>query len=75
MSALRGDTVEMHDMPLAGLALSPRTLNALWRDHITEVAQVLTMSDEELTGIRNFGEKCLIELDRRLAENNLKRGQ
>ena len=67
--------MEMHNTPLANLALSPRTLNALWRGNITKVAQVLTMSDEELTGIRNFGEKCLIELDQRLAENNLKRGQ
>ena len=67
--------MEMHNTPLANLALSPRTFNALWRGNITEVAQVSTMSDEELTGIRNFGEKCLIELDRRLAENNLKRGQ
>ena len=75
MSALRGDTVEMHDTPLAGLALSPRTLNALWRGHITEVGQVLVLSDEELLGIRNFNEKCLTELDGRLAERNLKRGQ
>jgi len=67
--------VEMHNILLANLVLSPRTLNALWRGNITNVAQVLTMPDEELTGIRNFGEKCLIELDRRLAENNLKRGQ
>ena len=66
--------MEMHNTPLANLALSPRTLNALWRGNITEVAQGLTMSDEELTGIRNFGDKCLIELDRKLAENNLKRG-
>ena len=65
----------MHNILLANLALSPRTLNALWRGNITEVAEVLTMSDKELTGIRNLGEKCLIELNRWLSENNLNRGQ
>ena len=67
--------MEMHNILLANLALSPRTLNALWRGNITEVAEVLTMSDKELTGIRNLGEKCLIELNRWLSENNLNRGQ
>ena len=75
MSALRGDTVELHDSPLAGLALSQPTLNALSRGHITEVGQVLVLSDEDLLEIRNFNEKCLTELDGRLAERNLKRGQ
>lgn len=70
---LRGDTVENHNIPLANLALSPRTLNALWRGNVTQVVQVLELSDEELLAIRNFSEKCLIELDRKLAERNLKR--
>jgi len=55
--ALRGATVEMHNIPLANLALSPRTFNALWRGNITEVAQVLTMSDKELTGDTQFWRK------------------
>ena len=55
--------------------LSPRTLNALLRTHISVVGQVLVMSDEELIRIRNFGERCLIELDQKLAEMNLERGQ
>jgi DNA-directed RNA polymerase subunit alpha len=65
----------IHDTPLAKLPLSPRTLNALLRAHITQVGQVLGMSDEELIRIRNFGERCLIELDQKLAEIDLKRGQ
>lgn len=47
----------MHNILLANLALSPRTLNALWRGNITEVAQVLTMSDKELTGDTQFWRK------------------
>ena len=73
LSAPRDDTVEVNSTPLANLALSPRTHNALWRGNVTQVSQVLALSDEELLGIRNFNEKCLIELDQRLAERNLKR--
>ncbi len=65
----------IHSTPLAKLPLSPRTLDALLRAHITQVGQVLGMSDEELIRIRNFGERCLIELDQKLAEMNLERGQ
>ncbi len=65
----------IHSTPLTTLALSPRTLNALVRAHISVVGQVLVMSDEELIRIRNFGERCLIELDQKLAEMNLEREQ
>ncbi len=67
--------MEIHSTPLARLGLSPRTLNALLRAHISLVGQVLVMSDEELIRIRNFGERCLIELDQKLAEMNLEREQ
>ncbi len=61
--------------PLANLMLSPRTLNALLRGHISLVGEVLVMSDDELIRIRNFGDHCLAELDQKLAEINLERGQ
>ena len=64
----------IHSTPLTTLWLSPRTLNALLRAHITSVGEVLVMSDEELIRIRNFGDRCLAELDRKLAEMNLERG-
>ena len=67
--------MEIHSTPVAKLALSPRTLNALARGHITRVGQVLVLSDEELLGIRNFNERCIEELDAKLAEMNLKREQ
>ena len=65
----------IHSTPLTTLALSPRCLNALLRAHITNVGEVLVMSDEQLIRIRNFGDKCLGELDQKLAEMNLHRRQ
>ncbi len=67
--------MEIYSTPLTRLGLSPRTLNALARSHITRVSQVLVLSDEELLGIRNFNEKCIVELDQKLAEMNLEREQ
>ncbi len=67
--------MEIHSTPLANLMLSPRCLNALLRAHITNVGQLLGMSDEDLIRIRNFGDKCLAELDQKLAEMNLEREQ
>ncbi len=65
----------IHSTALTTLALSPRTLNALLRAHITNVGQLLGMSDEELIRIWNFGDKCLAGLDQKLAEMNLEREQ
>ncbi len=65
----------IHSTPLTTLALSPRCLNALLRAHITNVGQFVGMSDEELIRMRNFGDKCLAELDQKLAEMNLEREQ
>jgi len=67
--------VEIYSTPLARLGLSPRTLNALARGRITRVSQVLRLSDEELLGIRNISERCIEEVDAKLGEMNLKRGQ
>jgi DNA-directed RNA polymerase subunit alpha len=58
---------EIYQTPIERLELSPRTLNCLRRAHITKVGEVLEMSDEELTKIRNFGEKSLVELKEKLA--------
>ena len=67
--------MEIYSNPLARLGLSPRTLNALAGARLTRVSQVLRRSDEELIMIRNISERCIEELDAKLAEMNLKRGQ
>lgn len=62
---------EVYQTPIERLELSPRTLNCLKRAHITRIGEVLEMSDDDLLKIRNFGEKSLSELRRKLAERSL----
>ena len=50
-----------------------RTLNALKRANINSVAQVLATSDEELMGLRNFGQKSLDELKAALSAHGIMR--
>jgi DNA-directed RNA polymerase subunit alpha len=65
---------DLYHAPLERLSfLSPRTLNCLKRANINRVGEVLGMSDQQLLVIRNFNDKCLDELDRKLAEFGLTR--
>ena len=63
------------NMTLDDLKLSVRTLNALKRANISSVAQVLSTSDQELMGLRNFGLKSLDELKAALEANGITRGE
>jgi DNA-directed RNA polymerase subunit alpha len=64
--------VKIYDTPIEDLDLSVRAYNCLKRSNITKVGQVLSMNEEDLLGVRNFGEKSLQELrDRLLARNFL----
>jgi DNA-directed RNA polymerase subunit alpha len=47
-----------------------RAYNCLKRSNITKVGQVLSMNEEDLLGVRNFGEKSLQELRERLLARN-----
>jgi hypothetical protein len=58
-------------MPIEVLDLSSRTYNCLKRSQITTVGQILTMSEDELLGLRNFGQKSLLELYEKLAEHGI----
>ena len=62
---------DIYQTPIIRLGLSPRTHNCLISVHVTKVGEVLKMSDEDLLKIRNFGEKPLEELRRKLAEMGL----
>lgn len=53
---------EETDRPLEVLNLSMRTANALKRANINTISQVLALSDNDLLGLRNFGQKSLDEL-------------
>lgn len=52
----------VYDTPIEELDLSVRAFNCLKRSGITRVGQVLTMSQDDLLAVRNFGEKSLNEL-------------
>ncbi|MBM2809362.1 MAG: DNA-directed polymerase subunit alpha [Chloroflexi bacterium] len=58
-------------MPIEVLDLSSRTYNCLKRSQITTVGQLLQMSEDELLGLRNFGQKSLQELHEKLAERGI----
>jgi DNA-directed RNA polymerase subunit alpha len=57
------------DKPLEVLDLSMRTANALKRANLNTISQVLAMSDNDLLGLRNFGQKSLDELRQALADH------
>jgi len=57
---------EIYDLPIEELQLSVRAYNALKRNNITKVGQILDKNEDELLHIRNFGEKSLSELKERL---------
>lgn len=61
----------LQDMPIEVLDLSSRTYNCLKRSQITTVGQVLQMTEDELLGLRNFGQKSLVELQEKLAEHQM----
>src|SRR3989442_9081596 len=61
---------KIYDTPIEDLDLSVRAYNCLKRSNITKVGQVLSMNEEDLLGVRNFGEKSLIELRERLVARN-----
>jgi DNA-directed RNA polymerase subunit alpha len=61
----------IYDMPIEELDLTVRAYNCLKRSGITKVGQILTMSEEDLLAVRNFGEKSLNELKDSLKERGL----
>src|SRR5258708_682306 len=61
---------KIYDTPIEELDLSVRAYNCLKRSNITKVGQVLSMNEEDFLGVRNFGEKRLMELRERLLLRN-----
>ena len=62
---------KLADTPIEVLDLSSRTYNCLKRSQITTVGQLLQMSEDELLGLRNFGQKSLVELHEKLASRGI----
>src|SRR5207248_5786145 len=56
----------MLDMPIEELDLPMRAYNSLKRNNIVKVGQLLSLQDEDLLRMRNFGRKSLDEMKERL---------
>ncbi len=65
---------ELARVPIDSLDLSSRTFNALKRAYIDTVGQVMTMGDNELLALRNFGQKALDELHEKLQAKGFEGG-
>ncbi|HKV59882.1 MAG TPA: DNA-directed RNA polymerase subunit alpha [Ktedonobacteraceae bacterium] len=61
---------KIYETPIEELDLSVRAYNCLKRSNITKVGQVLSMNEDDLLGVRNFGEKSLQELREKLLQRN-----
>jgi DNA-directed RNA polymerase subunit alpha len=61
----------LFDVPIDELNLSMRTYNCLKRSGVTKVGQVLRMDRKDLLGLRNFGQKSLVELYEALSTRDL----
>lgn len=57
---------EQYDVPLEQVGLSARTFNSLRRSGITKVGELLEKTDDDLLGLRSFGQKSLDEVKERL---------
>jgi len=63
---------EQYEMPLEQLGLSARTFNSLRRSGITKVGELLEKSNDDLLGLRSFGQKSLDEVKERLEALDIK---
>ena len=63
-----GLSPERYNTSIEDLTLSVRAYNCLKRSGLMTVGQVLEKSDEQLLGLRNFGDKSFFELMDRLRE-------
>ncbi len=62
---------DIYNMPIEQLDLSVRALNCLKRSDIDTVGELVTMSGEEVSSIRNFGIKSRNEVEDKLKELDL----
>jgi len=56
------------DVPIEDLDLSVRALNCLKANEITKVGQLVSLREEELLALRNFGRKSLDEIKEKLVQ-------
>lgn len=62
------------DLPISHLELSVRASNCLESENLSTVRDIVTRGEEEMLGIRNFGQTSLVELKEKLSKLNLSLG-
>ena len=71
-SIAHDEVAEEYSTAIDELELSVRTHNALKRAGVDTVEQLQNMSDEELSKIRNFSQRCMDEVHKKLEEYVIK---
>ena len=66
-----GEVSDDHRLPIEDLNLSVRSYNCLKREAVNTVGDLVQRSEQELTDIRNFGQKSIDEVKAKLEELGL----
>jgi DNA-directed RNA polymerase subunit alpha len=66
-----GEVSDDHRLPIEDLNLSVRSYNCLKRESVNTVGDLVQRSEQELTDIRNFGQKSIDEVKSKLEELGL----
>lgn len=65
---------ELLSMPVEKLELTVRAMNALGKEGIKTLGELVKKTEEEISEMRNVGKKCLTEIQEKLQEYNLSLG-
>ena len=68
-------SVPSNEISINVLDLGTRAQNCLNNDNITTINQLLEISERDLLTIPNFGRRCIVEINSKLAPMGLKIGQ
>jgi DNA-directed RNA polymerase subunit alpha len=63
-----GPAARLADVPIEDLDLSVRALNCLKANEITKIGQLVSLREEDLLSLRNFGRKSLDEIKEKLVQ-------
>jgi DNA-directed RNA polymerase subunit alpha len=66
-----GEVSDDHRLPIEDLNLSVRSYNCLKREAVNTVGDLVQRTEQELTDIRNFGQKSIDEVKSKLEELGL----